>query len=89
MASNYAQSNQRHEIQKQDADLINGHAPIVKGIELSRRQTEPAPMQLKHPVMGQVKGCEPQEQDQVVEDCAPQKEVTDRELIHGVSRYDR
>jgi hypothetical protein len=60
----------------------------MKGIELSHCQTKPTPMQLEHPIMGQGKDYEPQEQDQVVKDGAPQEEVTDSELIHGVSRDD-
>src|SRR5215471_15423574 len=77
------QSDKRNEIQKQDADLVDGHAAIVDGIELRCRQSKPAPVQLVHPVMGQAKGYEPHDQDQVVDDGAPQEEVT--EVIHGVS----
>jgi hypothetical protein len=88
MVSNDIKSNVRHEIQKQNADLINGHAPVVKGVELSRRQPKPTPMQPKHPVVGQGKGYEPQEQDQVIKDGAPQEEVTEWKVIHGLSRHD-
>jgi hypothetical protein len=88
MASNYVQSNQRHEIYKQDADLINGHAPVVKSIELSRRQTKPTPVQLKHPVMGKPESYEPYDQDQVVKEGAPQEEIAEWKVIHGFSRHD-
>jgi hypothetical protein len=88
MAGNDVQSNVGHEIQKQNTDLINSHAAIVQGIELSRRQTKPAPMQPKHPIMGQVEGYEPQEQDQIVQDSAPEEKISEWKVIHGVSRHD-
>jgi hypothetical protein len=88
MAANDVYGDVGHEIQKQDPDLVNGHAPIVKGIELSRRQAKPTPVQPQHPIMGQRKGHEPQDQDQVIEDGAPQEEITECEVIHGVSRRD-
>jgi hypothetical protein len=89
MSRNQGQSNVRDEIQKQDANLIDRHASIVKGIKLSRRQTKPTPMQLEHPIMSHRKGHEPQQQDQVVEDRAPQEEISEWEVIHAVSRHDR
>jgi hypothetical protein len=45
-------------------------------------------MQLEHPVMGKRKDQEPQEQHQIVEYGAPQEEITDCKVMHGVSRHD-
>jgi hypothetical protein len=46
-------------------------------------------MQFEHPIMSQGKGRKPHEQDQVVKDRAPQEEISEWEVIHGVSRPDR
>jgi hypothetical protein len=86
MVGNDVQSDAGRQIQEQDADFIDGHTAIVHGVELSLRQAKPTPMEAAHPVMGQGKDYEPQEQDQVVNDRAPQKELTEWEVIHGVSR---
>jgi hypothetical protein len=42
-------------------------------------------MELKHPLMRQGKGGKPQEQDELVQDRAPQEEFIEVVWIHGVS----
>ena len=76
---------QRHYIEQQNANLVNGNPPVVEGIEEICRELEPPTMHAKKPVVRGDKYAKPHEQDAVVDYRAPEQEVFQFTRIHGAT----
>jgi hypothetical protein len=75
MAAQNAESDERSQVKQKDSDLVDCHAQVMNAVESLLGQMKPLAMQLEHPTMGEPKGEEPPEQDDVVEEKTPKQEV--------------
>ena len=72
----------RCEIEQQNTNLIHRHASVVKRVKLFIGHTKPCAVYAPHPVMGEHKGQKPHKEDPVVDNRAPEKNVSREFNIH-------
>src|SRR5262249_42599929 len=84
-SSHNLENGQGHQVEQQDSDLVDRHPGIVKRVELLPGEMKPPSMQAVHPLVRKHETEKPDQQDRVVDDCAPEKEVAREVGAHGLS----